>query len=96
MPIVRALLKNQMRSCRMGPLNAMLVSQLRISAGGSTNPKLRSSSSMLLPCAAGLRNHVERRAAAIDFREAAGDRHLHLGRVRHVVLVAGHAAAADR
>ena len=72
----------------------------------------RSSSSMLLPCAhsparlreveaaervaAGLRNHVERRPAAVHFGQAAGDRDLHFGGVGHVVLIARHAAAADR
>ena len=31
--------------------------------------------------AAGLRNHVERRAAAVDFRQAAGDGDLHFRRL---------------
>src|SRR5207244_11665390 len=43
--------------------------------------------------AAGLRDDVESRAAAVGLAEAAGDGHLHFGGVRHVVQVAGHAAA---
>ena len=45
--------------------------------------------------AARLRDHVERRAAAIDFGKTASDGDLHLGRVRHVVLITRHTATAD-
>ena len=46
--------------------------------------------------AARLRDDVEHRRAAIRFAKAAGDRHLDLGRVVHVVHVARDAAAVAR
>src|SRR3972149_4926068 len=42
--------------------------------------------------AARLRDDIEGRAAPLGLAQAPGDRHLHLGRIRHVVHAAGAAA----